>query len=273
MSAVLEVRDLTVGFSTAAGFIEVVHGVAFRVEREKTLCIVGESGSGKSVTCHAVLGLLAKNGRRTGGAILFEGRDLATLPPAELDRTRGGRIGMVFQDPLGSLNPVRTVGAHLMETLGLHTDLSRGARRRRAAELMALVGIPDPERRLAAYPHQLSGGMAQRVMIALALACEPALLIADEPTTALDVTIQAQILELLRRLQSEMSMSILFVTHDLGVVSEMADDVLVMRDGAVVEYGAADDIFTRPAKDYTRSLIGSVPRLDAPAPVYGEAAA
>ena len=273
MPPVLRVRDLAVGFATSQGFAEVVHGVGFDLERERTLCLVGESGSGKSVTCHAILGLLARNGRRTRGEILFEGQDLAGLPPAALDRIRGGRIGMVFQDPLGSLNPVRTVGAQIGETLRLHTGLSGPARRARAIELMRLVGIPEPEGRLAAYPHQLSGGMAQRVMIALALACEPALLIADEPTTALDVTIQAQVLDLLRRLQREMAMTILFVTHDLGVVAEMADEVVVMRHGSIVERGSVEAIFDRPAEAYTRELIGAIPRLDEPSPVYRGGAA
>jgi ABC-type dipeptide/oligopeptide/nickel transport system ATPase component len=269
MTAVLEVRDLTVGFTTSHGFSEVVHGVGFDLEREKTLCIVGESGSGKSVTCHAILGLLPPNGHRVRGEIRFEGRDLARLGPGELNQIRGGRIGMVFQDPLGSLNPVRTVGAHLHETLYLHTGLDGAARRRRAVELMRLVGIPEPEGRLAAYPHQLSGGMAQRVMIALALACDPVLLIADEPTTALDVTIQAQVLDLLRRLRRELAMSILFITHDLGVVAEMADEILVMQGGKMVEKGDTETIFTRPSQDYTRSLIAAIPQLTAPAPVYG----
>jgi ABC-type dipeptide/oligopeptide/nickel transport system ATPase component len=269
MRPVLQVRDLAVGFATSQGFAEVVHGVSFDLERERTLCLVGESGSGKSVTCHAILGLLARNGRRIRGEILFEGQDLAGLAPAALNRIRGGRIGMVFQDPLGSLNPVRTVGGQLGETLRLHTGLAAAARRARAIELMRLVGIPEPEGRLAAYPHQLSGGMAQRVMIALALACEPALLIADEPTTALDVTIQAQVLDLLRRLQREMAMTILFVTHDLGVVAEMADEVVVMRHGSVVERGDVQAIFDSPAEDYTRELIGAIPHLDEPAPVYG----
>jgi ABC-type dipeptide/oligopeptide/nickel transport system ATPase component len=268
MQPVLQVRDLAVGFATSQGFAEVIHGVSFDLERERTLCLVGESGSGKSVTCHAILGLLAGNGRRLRGEILFEGQDLARLRPAELNRIRGGRIGMVFQDPLGSLNPVRTVGAQLDETLRLHMALSAAGRRERAIELMKLVGIPEPERRLKAYPHQLSGGMAQRVMIALALACEPVLLIADEPTTALDVTIQAQVVDLLRRLQREMAMTILFVTHDLGVVAEMADEVVVMRHGAIVERGEVQAIFDNPAADYTRELIGAIPDLDEPAPAY-----
>jgi ABC-type dipeptide/oligopeptide/nickel transport system ATPase component len=271
VTAVLEVSNLTVGFSTAAGFTEVVHGIGFRLERKKTLCIVGESGSGKSVTCHAILGLLARNGRQSAGRIVFEGRDLTTLSKPELGQVRGGRIGMVFQDPLGSLNPVWTIGAHLKEVLRLHTTLDWRRRQARAIELLSLVGISDPERRLSAYPHEMSGGMAQRVMIAMALACDPALLIADEPTTALDVTIQAQILDLLRRLQRELGMSILFVTHDLGVVSEMADDVLVMRHGSVVEYGETRSLFSNPKTPYAQKLLGAIPRLDTPAPVYRRA--
>lgn len=271
MTIILDVKDLAVGFSTSQGFVQAVHDVSFELKREKTLCLVGESGSGKSVTCHAILGLLPGNGKRTKGKILFEGQDLATLSPPQLNRIRGKRVGMVFQDPLGCLNPVRNVGAHLNETLRLHTAMTSTQRKSRAVDLMKLVGIPEPGERLAAYPHQLSGGMAQRVMIALALACEPVLLIADEPSTALDVTIQAQVLDLLRRLKSEMSMTMLFITHDLGVVAEVADEVLVMRHGHVVEKGEARTIFTAPREPYTRELIGAIPSLTDPAPVYREA--
>jgi ABC-type dipeptide/oligopeptide/nickel transport system ATPase component len=273
MTPILTVDRLGVGFGAAAGFTEVVREVSFTLGQGRTLCIVGESGSGKSVTCHAILGLLAANGRITGGEVLFHGRDLTSLSERELETIRGGRIGMVFQDPLGSLNPVHSVGRQLREVLRLHRGLDAVASRRRSLELMSLVGIPEPELRLGSYPHQLSGGMAQRVMIAMALACEPDLLIADEPTTALDVTIQAQILDLLQRLKSELSMSILFVTHDLGVVAQMADDVVVMRHGQVVESGSLEDVFLRPRAAYTRELLGAAARLDDPAPVYRAGAA
>jgi len=270
MAPILSVEGLSIGFRTDAGFEEMVHDVSFSVERRKTLCIVGESGSGKSVTCQAILGLLARNGRRTGGRILFESQDLCAMSERELERVRGRGIGMVFQDPLGSLNPVHTVGRQLREALKLHTDLDEAGRHSRAVELLRIVGIPEPEHRLASYVHQFSGGMAQRVMIAMALACSPRLLIADEPTTALDVTIQAQILDLLNRLKTELGMGVLFVTHDLGVVAEMADDVIVMRHGRVVESGSVSVIFERPQGAYTRELLAAMPHLNRKAPIYRE---
>ena len=270
MAPILSVEGLSVGFMTDAGFRETVHDVSFSVERGKTLGIVGESGSGKSVTCQAILGLLARNGRRTAGRILFDGRDLCAFSEREMETIRGKGIGMVFQDPLGSLNPVHTVGRQLRETLMLHTNLEEAGRQRRAVELLRMVGIPEPERRLASYAHQLSGGMAQRVMIAMSLACNPKLLIADEPTTALDVTIQAQILDLLNRLKSEIDMGILFITHDLGVVAEMADDVVVMRHGRQVETGHIRDVFARPQMAYTQELLAAMPHLNRKAPVYRE---
>ena len=266
----LAVEDLTVGFRTSGGYANILHGVSFAVKRGATTCIVGESGSGKSVSCQAVLGLLPANGRQTGGRILFEGRDLAGLSEGALGAIRGRGIGMVFQDPLGSLNPVHTVGAQLRETLRLHTALPPRARDERALELLRMVGIPEPRQRLDSYVHQFSGGMAQRVMIAMALACEPRLLIADEPTTALDVTIQAQVLDLINRLKAELGMAVLFVTHDLGVVAEMADDVVVMRHGRVVESGPASRVLSAPEAAYTRELLAAMPRLDMPAPVYRE---
>lgn len=268
MEPVLRVQDLRVGFHGAAGWSDVLHDVGFSVHPGRTLCIVGESGSGKSITCQAILGILARNGRQTGGRILFQGRDLAALPERELQRVRGGAIGMVFQDPLGSLNPVHTVGRQLTEVLALHTDLPAARRAARALELLEMVGIPEPRQRLASYVHQFSGGMAQRVMIAMALACGPRLLIADEPTTALDVTIQAQILDLLNRLKTQLDMAMLFITHDLGVVAEMADDVVVMRHGRVVESATAARLFASPAEPYTRELLAAMPRLDVRAPVY-----
>jgi len=265
---VLAVHGLHAGFRGAAGWTDVLHDVGFSVDAGRTLCIVGESGSGKSITCQAILGILPRNGRMTAGRILFEGRDLATLPEQALQRIRGGTIGMVFQDPLGSLNPVHTVGSQLHEALALHTDLSGSQRAARALELLEMVGIPEPRQRLASYVHQFSGGMAQRVMIAMALACGPRLLIADEPTTALDVTIQAQILDLLNRLKARLGMAMLFITHDLGVVAEMADDVVVMRHGRVVEAAPAKQLFARPREEYTRELLAAMPRLDIRAPVY-----
>lgn len=266
----LSVEDLTVGFRTTSGYADILHGVSFAVRRGSTTCVVGESGSGKSVSCQAVLGLLPGNGKRTDGRILFEGRDLAALSEAKMTKVRGRGIGMVFQDPLGSLNPVHTVGGQLRETLRLHTSLSAAGRDERALELLRMVGIPEPRQRLDSYVHQFSGGMAQRVMIAMALACEPRLLIADEPTTALDVTIQAQVLDLIARLKDELGMAVLFVTHDLGVVAEMADDVVVMRHGRVVETGPADRVLTSPEAAYTCELLAAMPRLDAPAPIYRE---
>jgi ABC-type dipeptide/oligopeptide/nickel transport system ATPase component len=268
LESILSVQGLRVGFRTAAGFADVVHRVSFTVDPGRTLCIVGESGSGKSITCQAILGLLARNGRQTGGSILFQGRDLGALSEREFQRVRGGSIGMVFQDPLGSLNPVHTVGSLLGETLALHTRLSAPQRVARALELLEMVGIPEPRQRLASYVHQFSGGMAQRVMIAMALACGPKLLIADEPTTALDVTIQAQVLELLNRLKAELGMAMLFITHDLGVVGEMADDVVVMRHGRIVEAAPVMQLFDEPKEAYTRELLASMPRLDTRAPVY-----
>jgi ABC-type dipeptide/oligopeptide/nickel transport system ATPase component len=268
LERVLSVQGLRVGFRTSAGFADVLHDVSFTVEQGRTLCIVGESGSGKSITCQAILGLLPRNGRQTGGSILFHGRDLAALPERELEHVRGGGIGMVFQDPLGSLNPVHTVGSQLDEALRLHTRLTAPQRRDRTLQLLEMVGIPEPAQRLASYVHQFSGGMAQRVMIAMALACGPGLLIADEPTTALDVTIQAQILELLNRLKAELGMAILFITHDLGVVAEMADDVVVMRHGRIVEAAPVAQLFGTPQDPYTCELLAAMPRLDSRAPVY-----
>ncbi len=270
MAPILSVEGLSIGFRTDAGFTEVVHNVSFQVSRGQTLCIVGESGSGKSITCQAILGLLARHGRMTDGRILFEGQDLSVMSERELEGIRGKGIGMVFQDPLGSLNPVHTVGRQLRETLKLHTDLDSAGRHNRAIELLRMVGIPEPQQRLASYVHQFSGGMAQRVMIAMALACSPKLLIADEPTTALDVTIQAQILDLLNTLKADLGMGILFITHDLGVVAEMADEVVVMRHGRTVESGSLGEIFENPQMAYTQELLAAMPSLDKKAPLYQE---
>jgi peptide/nickel transport system ATP-binding protein len=255
----LEVRGLKTSFYTRAGAVRAVTGVDLTVRRGEVLGLVGESGCGKSVTSLSILGLIGLPGRIEAGEIHFDGRDLLTLADADLRKVRGDRIAMIFQQPQSSLNPVMRVGDQVGEVLELHRGMKRAAARSRALELMSKVGIPDPERRLDAYPHEMSGGMAQRVMIAMALACEPELLIADEPTTALDVTIQAQILDLLRELQRETGTAILLITHDLGVVAEMADRVAVMYAGEIVELGDVRTLFASPRHPYTRGLIGAVP--------------
>jgi len=268
MTSLLSIRDLSIRFDTKDGPVQAVRGIDLDINRGETLCLLGESGSGKSVTCHALLGLLPPNGRVTGGSALFDGQDLLQLGEGAMMAIRGRRIAMVFQDPTGSLNPVHRVGSQLLESLAIHRGLRGSSALAEAVNLLKLVGIPDPQRRLEDYPHQLSGGMNQRVMIAIALVAEPELLIADEPTTALDVTIQAQILALLKRLQAERGMAMLFVTHDLGVVSEIADTVAVMRHGALREAGPARHVLTAPGDDYTRRLIDLMPRLDVAAPIY-----
>ncbi len=257
----LEVRGLTVSFDTEEGPVQAVRDVSFSVRRGGVLCIVGESGCGKSVSCHALLRLLPDNARVAGEA-LFKGRDLLKLSGRELNAVRGAQIAMIFQDPAASLNPVHTVGGQIAETLRLHRGMTVGEARAEALRLLDRVGIPGARRRLSEYPHQLSGGMNQRVMIAMALACRPALLIADEPTTALDVTIQAQILNLLRDLQEEYGMGLVLVTHDLGVVAEMADDVAVMYAGRVVEQSRSGPLFRAPAHPYSVGLLESLPRID-----------
>ncbi|MBV9813370.1 MAG: ABC transporter ATP-binding protein [Acetobacteraceae bacterium] len=266
MSVLLDVQDLSVAF----GPVGAVELVSFQVRAGETLAIVGESSSGKSVTALAIMRLLPPPpGCRIGGRVLLhdaEGRaatDLLTLPESAMRRVRGGQIGMIFQEPMTSLNPLLTVGRQIAEALIEHEGCSAAAAGRRAAELLDTVGIAEPRRRLASYPHHLSGGMRQRVMIAMALACRPRLLIADEPTTALDVTIQAQILDLLRRLQREHGMAVIFITHNLGVVAEIADRVVVMYSGQVVEQAQTDTVLRRPLMPYTRGLLRSVPRLDA----------
>jgi oligopeptide transport system ATP-binding protein len=265
MSALLEVSDLAVTFVTQNGAVRAVDGVSFTLERGETLGIVGESGSGKSVTALAVMGLVRDPpGRIAGGSIRFEGRDLRAASAEEMRSLRGNGIAMVFQDPMTSLNPVLTVGRQLTEVMEVHLGLSPAAARQRAIELLSLVGIAAPERRIDDYPHRFSGGMRQRVMVAMAVACNPRLLIADEPTTALDVTIQAQILELLRSLQAELGMAMILITHDLGVVAGMADRVAVMYAGRIVEEGPTEAIFETPRMPYTIGLLQSVPRLDRP---------
>jgi peptide/nickel transport system ATP-binding protein len=258
----LEVRDLKTSFRTDDGIVRAVDGVSFSIEKGKTLGIVGESGSGKSVTCLTIMGLNNKRNTISSGEALFNGRDLLKMPAGELRRIRGNDIAMIFQDPMTSLNPVHTIGKQLREAITLHRSVSKDAARKRALEVLKAVGIPRPERRIEDYPHQFSGGMRQRVMIAMSLINDPDLLIADEPTTALDVTTQAQILALMNRLQEEFGSAIIMITHDLGVVAEIADDVVVLYAAEVVEKGSIEAIFKRPRHPYTWGLFGSLPRLD-----------
>jgi peptide/nickel transport system ATP-binding protein len=261
--ALLEVRDLRTYFRTDDGIVKAVDGVNFEVEKGKTLGIVGESGSGKSVTCLTIMGLNPKRTAITSGEARFKGDDLITMPQRRLRDIRGNDIAMIFQDPMTSLNPVHTIGKQLVEAIQLHRDVSKRQAKLRALELLKAVGIPRAERRVDDYPHQFSGGMRQRVMIAMALVNDPDLLIADEPTTALDVTTQAQILELMNRLQREFGSAIIMITHDLGVIAEIADDVVVMYAAQVAERGTVDQLFNRPHHPYTWGLLGSLPRLDA----------
>jgi oligopeptide/dipeptide ABC transporter ATP-binding protein len=260
--ALLRVTNLVAGFESGGVVARAVDGVSFDVHRGKTLGIVGESGCGKSVTAFSIIRLLPQpHGRIVSGSILFEGTDLAQASEAHLHRIRGGRIGMVFQEPLSALNPVQTIGRQLMEVLLLHKSITKQEALKQAVALLGKVGIPSPEIRIGEYPHQLSGGMRQRVVIAMALSCNPAVLIADEPTTALDVTVQAQILELMRSLQEELGMAIVLITHDLGVIAQVCDDVVVMYAGQIAEQGSVDAIFRRPMHPYTRGLLASIPRL------------
>ncbi|HVH77559.1 MAG TPA: ABC transporter ATP-binding protein [Stellaceae bacterium] len=265
MAALLEVKDLHTEFRTGVGTVRAVDGVSYTVERGETVAIVGESGSGKSVGALSILRLIPDPpGRVTGGEVWFDGRDLLKLPEETMREIRGGDIGMVFQEPMTSLNPVLTIGRQLTETVEQHRGLDRGAAEKRAVELLQLVGIADPRRRLKQYPHQLSGGMRQRVMIAIALSCDPKLIIADEPTTALDVTIQAQILELMRELTRRLDVALIIITHNLGMVARYAQRVNVMYAGRIVESGSAADIYRAPRHPYTIALLRSVPRLDRP---------
>ncbi len=263
MAPLLEVNNLRTEFHTAEGVVHAVNGVSYSLDQGETLGIVGESGCGKSVSALSIMRLVPNPpGRIVGGQVLFEGRDLLTLSDAEMRKIRGAKIAMVFQDPMTSLNPVLTIEQQISEALTLHLGLNADLARRRTIELLDLVGIPDPQRRIHDYPHQFSGGMRQRVMIAMALSCNPRLLIADEPTTALDVTIQAQIVDLVLRLQKEFHMAIIWITHDLGVVARMVDRVLVMYAGRVIEEATVDEVFDNPRHPYTLGLLGSVPRLD-----------
>jgi oligopeptide/dipeptide ABC transporter ATP-binding protein len=261
----LEIRDLHTEFRTGAGIVRAVDGVSYTVDPGETVAVVGESGSGKSVTAMSVLRLIPNPpGRITGGEVWFDGRDLLKLSEEEMRQVRGGDIGMIFQEPMTSLNPVLSIERQITETLEEHRGASPEAAHARALELLRLVGISDPERRLRQYPHQLSGGMRQRVMIAIALACEPKLIIADEPTTALDVTIQAQILELMQSLTKRLGVALIIITHNLGVVARYAHRVNVMYAGRIVESGSATALYHNPRHPYTIALLRSVPRLDRP---------
>jgi oligopeptide transport system ATP-binding protein len=263
MPPLLEVKDLRTHFYTQDGVVKAVDGVSFYVDKGETLGIVGESGSGKSVTSLSIMRLIpTPPGKIAGGQILFDGDDLLKYSEDEMRHIRGKDIAMIFQDPMTSLNPVLTIGRQITESLELHMKMTGREARNRATELLAMVGIPSPEKRLDDYPHQFSGGMRQRVMIAMALSCNPQLLIADEPTTALDVTIQAQILELIGKLQEELGMGVIIITHDLGVVAGMADRVNVMYAGRVIEEGPTEQIFADPRMPYTIGLLQSIPRLD-----------
>jgi len=253
----LSIRDLHVDFATDSGSVSAVRGIDLGIAAGETVALVGESGSGKSVTAMSIMRL--SEGRVAAGSIHFQGRDLLNVPAAELRQIRGGQIGMIFQEPMTSLNPVFTIGRQLEEVLTLHQRLNARAARAQALELLQRVGIPAPERRIAQYPHELSGGMKQRVMLAMAIACRPRLLIADEPTTALDVTIQAQIMALLRSLQQEFGMAVLLITHDLGVVAHFAERVLVMYAGKIVEQGSVRDVFKRASHPYTQALLAALP--------------
>jgi peptide/nickel transport system ATP-binding protein len=258
----LELKRLAVSFATDDGTVRAVDGIDLALQRGRTLGLVGESGCGKSVTSLAVMGLLPPENSRVSGEVHFEGRDLLTIPQAELRDLRGARLAMIFQEPMTSLNPSFTIGNQIAEAIRRHQGLNAAEARERAIEMLRLVRIPSPEKRIDDYPHKLSGGMRQRAMIAMALACGPQLLIADEPTTALDVTIQAQILDLMRGLRRDTGTAIILITHDLGVVAEMADDVAVMYAGQIVERAPVESLFARPEHPYTVGLLGSIPKLD-----------
>ena len=262
MASLLSVENLQVQFQTKKGINTAVDGVSFSIEKGRILGIVGESGCGKSVTSMSILQLLSSNARISGGSIKLDGKELVGLPEKEMCKIRGNDIAMIFQDPMTALNPTLTIGTQLMEPIMLHQNCGKKEAWTRAVDVLKRVGIAAPEKRMKEYPHQLSGGMRQRVMIAMAVSCEPRLLIADEPTTALDVTIQAQILELMCELREKMGTALMLITHDMGVVAETADDVLVLYAGKAVEYGSIEDIFERPKHPYTQGLLNSIPRLD-----------
>ena len=262
MDKLLEVKNLCVNFGTYGGEVKAVRGVTFDLHKGETLAIVGESGSGKSVACKTIMRILSSNGYIKDGQILFDGKDLTKISEKDMEKVRGKDIAMIFQDPMTSLNPTMTIGKQIMEPIIKHQGFSKEDARKRAIELIELVGISDAEKRFKQYPHQFSGGMRQRIVIAISLACNPKVLIADEPTTALDVTIQAQILELIKDLQEKTGVAVIFITHDLGVVANMADRVSVMYAGKIIEYGTSDDIFYDPKHPYTWGLLGSMPTLD-----------
>ena len=259
----LEVNDLAVSFFTYAGEVQAVRGISWHLNRHETIALVGESGCGKSVTIQTVMGLLQSPGRVIGGSVRFEGRDMLALNAKELRQIQGNRMSMIFQDPLSYLNPTMRVGEQIAESYRLHHRVSRAEAEARVLEMMRLISFPEPERNMRAYPHQLSGGMRQRIMVAMALICNPQVLFADEPTTALDVTIQAQIIELMNSLKEKLNTAIVLITHDLGVVANMAQRIYVMYAGKIVERGSAQDIFYRSKHPYTWGLLASVPRLDA----------
>ena len=259
----VDIQHERLSFFTPAGEVKALNDVSIHLNDGEVLGIVGESGSGKSVTAYSLMGLTAYPGKLVGGTIDFNGHRINDLSEKEFRKIRGNEVSIIFQDPMTSLNPVYTIGNQIMEVILLHTDKNKEQARARAKELLELVGINEPEKRLKQYPHELSGGMRHRVMIAIALACEPKLLIADEPTTALDVTIQAQILELMMELKEKLGMAIIMITHDLGVVASMCDRIAVMYAGRIVEYGTTDDIFYNPKHEYTKGLLKSIPRLDA----------
>ena len=260
---ILDIKDERLSFFTPVGEVKALNGVSFSMEQGEVLGIVGESGSGKSVTAYSIMGLTAHPGKLVGGSVWFNGHQIDQMTEKDFRKIRGNEVSIIFQDPMTSLNPVYTIGDQIEEVILLHTDKSKAEAKARSRELLELVGINEPDKRLKQYPHELSGGMRQRVMIAIALACEPKLLIADEPTTALDVTIQAQILELMMELREKLGMSIIMITHDLGVVAQLCEKIAVMYAGHIVEYGTTDEIFYNPSHEYTKGLIKSIPRLDA----------
>ena len=260
--AMLEVKNLKTHFFTSAGVVKAVNGISFNLDEGKVLGIVGESGSGKSVTAYSILQILTYPGRIVDGSVKFRGKELVGISDEEMRRIRGNKISIIFQDPMTSLNPVLTIGNQMMEAITLHTSRTKEEARARAVEMLAKVGINEPEKRMKQYAYELSGGMRQRVMIAMALCCEPDILIADEPTTSLDVTIQAQILELMKELQQESGMAIIMITHDLGVIASMCDEVIVMYGGRIAERGTADAIFYSPMHEYTKGLMRSIPSMD-----------
>jgi oligopeptide transport system ATP-binding protein len=259
----VEIKNEKLSFFTPAGEVKALNDVSFHLDEGEVLGIVGESGSGKSVTAYSLMGLTAHPGRLIGGTLEFNGHKIHEMSEKEFSKIRGNEVSIIFQDPMTSLNPVFTIGNQIMEAILLHTKTNKKQARARAVELLTLVGINEPQKRLKQYPHELSGGMRQRVMIAMALACEPKLLIADEPTTALDVTIQAQILELMVELKNKLGMAIIMITHDLGIVASMCEKIAVMYAGKIVEYGTTDEIFYNPKHEYTKGLLLSIPRLNA----------